>query len=341
MSSGANACTICGNSQWEEGFFEDTGRGSRHDGRPGSGPEGVAGYVARGLEEKEARDRAQAEALFRGLQLIGPRVALVNHWHPDADARALPDEHVAGMAASRASPEQTVRDTPRMSEPMPPKSLYHRWLGWHAPAMRRTVLITALGLVVGNVLGRFFEWELSVVAGWDAAAVAYLATIWPIIVRADSARAVMLARREDEQRGAAALLLLGASIASLLGVGFALGAAGGEHGSTRASLIAAAVVTVALSWLVVNTVFTLRYADLDFADDSNGVIFGDSDGPRKPDFRDFAYVAFTIGMCYQVSDTTLRDSKVRRTALVHALLSYLFGVVIVGGAVNLIAGLVS
>ena len=54
----------------------------------------------------------------------------------------------------------------------------------------------------------------------------------------------------------------------------------------------------------------------------------------------FAYVAFTIGMCYQVSDTTVRDPRIRGTVLSHAFLSYLFGVVIVGGSVNIIAGLI-
>lgn len=225
---------------------------------------------------------------------------------------------------------------------MPPQTLYHRMLGWHAPAMRRAVLVVALGAVAGAVLGRAVRWESAVVAGWDVAALAYLVTIWPNILRSDAAHTEMLARREDPGRGTAALLLVGASLVSLLGAGFALGAAGGEHGSSRGLLVGAAAVTVALSWLVVNTVYTLRYADLDFADAaSGGVSFGDSDGPGKPTFRDFAYVAFTIGMCYQVSDTTLRDPKVRQTALVHAVLSYVFGVVIVGGSVNLIAGLLN
>ena len=68
--------------------------------------------------------------------------------------------------------------------------------------------------------------------------------------------------------------------------------------------------------------------------------FGTEDGQQQPSYRDFAYVAFTIGMCYQVSDTTLRNRRIRRTVLSHALLSYVFGVAIVGGSVNLIAGLI-
>ena len=104
-------------------------------------------------------------------------------------------------------------------------------------------------------------------------------------------------------------------------------------------LIGVAVLTVVLSWTVVNTVYTLRYADLHFRSGGVGIAFGDRDGQEQPTYRDFAYVAFTIGMCYQVSDTTVRDRRIRGTVLSQAFLSYLFGVVIVAGSVNLIAGL--
>jgi uncharacterized membrane protein len=165
-------------------------------------------------------------------------------------------------------------------------------------------------------------------------------TSWPIIIRADGAHTERLAVREDETRGSATALLAGASVASLLGVGLALHIAGQSSGPPRAALIVAAVLTVVLSWVVVNTVYTLRYADLHFGSAGAGIAFGDSAERERPTYRDFAYVAFTIGMTYQVSDTTLRNPRIRRAVLAHALLAYLFGVVIVGGSVNLIAGLV-
>jgi uncharacterized membrane protein len=222
---------------------------------------------------------------------------------------------------------------------IPPPTRYHRWLGWHAPALRRTVIVGSIGLIVTVVLLRFMPWGMAVVAGWDAAALAFLITVWPIIIRADSSGAAELAKREDETRGSATVLLVGASVASLLGVGFALTLAGRHSGLLQVGLIAAAVLTVVLSWTVVNTVFTLRYADQHFASGRAGIDFGDSDA-EGPTYRDFAYVAFTIGMCYQVSDTALRNRRIRRTVLSHALLSYVFGVAIVGGSVNLIAGLI-
>jgi uncharacterized membrane protein len=182
---------------------------------------------------------------------------------------------------------------------------------------------------------------MAVVAGWDAAALTFLVSIWPIILPADAAHAARLATREDETRGTAAVLLVGASVASLLGVALTLDLAGRESGPLRVLLIGDAVLTVGLSWTVVNTVSTLRYADLHFRSREAGIALGDPDGQEQPTYRDFAYVAFTIGMCYQVSDTTVRDRRIRGTVLAQAFLSYVFGVVIVAGSVNLIAGLLS
>jgi uncharacterized membrane protein len=87
-------------------------------------------------------------------------------------------------------------------------------------------------------------------------------------------------------------------------------------------------------------VFTLRYADIFYRESDDSVDFGYAADAGGPDYRDFAYLAFTIGMTYQVSDTTLHDRGLRRTVLTHAFVSYLFGVVVVATAVNVVAGLV-
>jgi uncharacterized membrane protein len=221
----------------------------------------------------------------------------------------------------------------------PPQTLYHRSLGWHAPSMRRAVTVACIGLIVVLALLPFVGWELAVVGGWDAAALTFLATTWPIIIGADSAHTQELATREDQTRGTATLLLIVASVVSLLGVGFALILAGHHSGSVQLLLIGVAVLTVTLSWTVVNTVYTLHYAHRYYGSVSPAIDFGDSVEQQRPDYRDFAYIAFTIGMCYQVSDTTLRDPGIRRTVLAHALLAYVFGVVIVSGSVSLIGGL--
>ncbi len=223
---------------------------------------------------------------------------------------------------------------------MPDETLYHRLLGWHAPAMRRAFIVCAIGLVVCLALLPVVAWEFAVVGGWDAAASALLLSVWPIIVRADGMRTEALASREDETNGSATVILLSASVASLVGVGVALSHASRTSGAPRVLLIGVAVLTVVLSWTVVNTVYTLRYAHLQYRRPSGGIAFGEPAEPQRPQYRDFAYVAFTIGMTYQVSDTAVRDHRTRSTVLGHALLAYVFGVVIVAGAINLIAGLI-
>jgi len=255
----------------------------------------------------------------------------------------------AGLSGSCQQPGPFVPSAARTSVPkigntqtmtdVPAPTVYHRLLGWHAPAMRRALAALTVGVIVVVVLLPFVTWAMALVAGWDAAAITVLLSIWPVIIRADSSLAPQLAAREDETEDSTRALLVGASVASLLGAGYALHLAGQHSGAPRVLLIVAAVVTVMLSWAVINSVYTLRYADQHFRSKPGGIEFGTEDGRQHPSYRDFAYVAFTIGMCYQVSDTTLRDPLIRRTALAHALLSYLFGVVIVAGSVNLISGL--
>jgi len=223
---------------------------------------------------------------------------------------------------------------------LPAPTIYHRWLGWHAPDMRRAVLVLVAGLAVALGLLPVVEWRLALIAGWDASSVVFLVSVWPIIIRAGSPHTAALATREDTNHASAAGLLVGASVTSLLGVGFALSLAGSRSGARQALLVGLAVLTVALSWTVMNTVYTLRYTHLDYRD-RNRIDFGDPDTDGQgPSYRDYAYVAFTVGMTYQVSDTTLRDPRIRATVLRHATLSYVFGVVIVAGVVNLVAGLV-
>src|SRR6185312_7797832 len=119
---------------------------------------------------------------------------------------------------------------------------------------------------------------------------------------------------------------------SLLGVGFALGKAKDVSGFEDALLTAGALFAVAVSWLVVHTTFALRYAHLYYAPPRGGINFKNSH--EAPDYHDFAYVAATVGMTFQVSDTDIQDKAIRRVVLRHALLSFVFGAVILGVTVN-------
>jgi uncharacterized membrane protein len=204
-------------------------------------------------------------------------------------------------------------------------------------AARRTVAATVAAVVgLGAAFAAHSSWEVALLIGWLAAAVVYLVWVWATVVRLDAAATGRLAQSEDASRTAAEALLLSASVASLLAVGFALAQAGREEGGARAALIVLAVASVVLGWLVVHTVYLLRYARLYYAAPIGGLGFADGE---PPSYLDFAYVALTIGMTYQVSDTDISKRGIRRTAIHHALLSYLFGAVILAVTVSTVASL--
>jgi uncharacterized membrane protein len=204
-------------------------------------------------------------------------------------------------------------------------------------AGRRVLVACALGLVGGFVLGFITTWQISIIAGWDIAAAVILVATWSTVGQLDATETRLHALREDDSRAAAQVVLLGASVASLSAVVFDLAKANQETGSTRVLHTAAGIITIALSWTVVHTVFSLRYARLYYSPPVGGIDFKTE--VDEPDYIDFAYVSFTIGMTFQVSDTDIQQRAIRRTALRQALLSYLFGAVIIAVTINVIATL--
>jgi uncharacterized membrane protein len=202
----------------------------------------------------------------------------------------------------------------------------------------RLITVAGLGALVGGMLAAFGPWQLSVLAGWDVAAAVFIAWVWLSVGRFTPEQTGSFATREDDSRVATSILLLSASVVSLVGIGFDLFKASNAHTSGRVALTVIAVVTVALSWAVVHTVFALRYAHEYYTDPIGGIDF--KTRVELPDYLDFAYVAFTVGMTFQVSDTDVQARRIRRTVVRHALLSYLFGAVILAVMVNVIASVV-
>jgi uncharacterized membrane protein len=203
-------------------------------------------------------------------------------------------------------------------------------------SLQRALIAFGAGVAATAVLVWVAPWQLSVLTGWCTATAVFMLRVWIPCARMTPDHVAAWAPVEDDTRATATTLLLGAAVASIVGVAYALHKASITDGVERVLLTSAALGTVVLSWLLVNTVYTLRYAHLYYSPPAGGVDF--QDGP--PDYRDFAYLAFTIGMTYQVSDTGLRTKKFRRTLLGHALLSYLFGTVIIATLINTVAGFV-
>jgi uncharacterized membrane protein len=144
------------------------------------------------------------------------------------------------------------------------------------------------------------------------------------------------ASREDTSIRLSELIILSSGVALLAAVGLVLIRAGHTAGGAKAYLITLGVLSVALTWALVHTVFTLRYARTYYAIPVGGVDFNEEDPPT---YLDFAYLALTIGMTFQVSDTNLTSKRIRRIALAHALLSYVYGAVIVALVINVVSSL--
>lgn len=200
----------------------------------------------------------------------------------------------------------------------------------------RLLAAIGLGLVGAVVTGVVAGWSYAGLVGWDVAALVLVLSTWFKLWPMDGERTARHAVREEPARAITDLLLVGASVASLVGVGFAVVASNKAHGAESGLLVMLAATTIVLSWSVVHTTFTLHYARIYYSGPDGGVDFNNDDPPR---YSDFAYLAFTIGMTFQVSDTSLTSGDMRRAALRHALLSYLFGVVIIAVMINLLAGL--
>ena len=204
------------------------------------------------------------------------------------------------------------------------------------PATKRAIA----GLVGGVVAGALAlvpgaSWSVAALIAMDAASLIFVIQVWFTVAGLDAAETERVAGPEDESPLAAEVVLLAAGVASLLAVVFTIAEAGNEGAPQRGFLTVLAIVSVALAWTAVHTVFILRYARLYYSPPNGGIDFHG----ENPDYKDFAYLGLTIGMTYQVSDTDLAGKRIRHVALRHALLSYVFGTVIVATTISSVAAL--
>jgi uncharacterized membrane protein len=209
----------------------------------------------------------------------------------------------------------------------------------HKHSARTQLLVSGgIGVAAGVVVTVAGSLKFGALIGWDVAALVYLVWVWLEIARLDERDTARLAEHEDPTRATADFLVLSAATASLLAVAAILAQVGTLD--TTAALVAfvLGLASVVLSWAVVHTIYTLRYARMYYYGEDGGVNFNEDEPPC---YSDFAYLSFTIGMTFQVSDTDLLTKDFRRVALRHALLSFVFATGILATTVNLVASLSS
>lgn len=195
-----------------------------------------------------------------------------------------------------------------------------------------------IGLCAGVLFGVLVAPRLAPLVGWDAAALTYLVLVWRALWPMDAERTARLAIHEDPNRAVRDVLLLVACVASLVAVGVIMSTSAARtapDGLPRELYSGLGLASVLLSWCVVHTVFTTRYARIYYTGPDGGMDFHQDEPPR---YADFAYVAFTVGATFQVADTEVCSHEMRIAVLRHMLVSYLFGAIIIAAAVNLVAG---
>ena len=203
-------------------------------------------------------------------------------------------------------------------------------------ARSKLLVSLAVGILVSVGAEAVGAGRAAPLIGWDALAVIFCLWMWIAIWKLDGPATNTHAMRENPGRDASDLILLGAALASLIAVGAVLFGAGHAPGNDKYVQAGFAVFSVFVSWTLIHTLFTLKYARLYYAGTPGGIDFNESDPPQ---YSDFAYLAFTIGMTFQVSDTDLQTKDIRRTALRHAWISFPLGAVIISSTINLISGL--
>jgi len=202
----------------------------------------------------------------------------------------------------------------------------------------RLTLAAALGVASWFVVPGALATRTRILLAWDVAGLVLFVLAFVIIARADSQETQRRAAAYDPGRSVVWGIVLAASTFSLFAGTVLLHLPHAGASFAGQLHVALCVATVVISWLVTHSAFTLRYAHLFYRDRDGGIGGIDLPGGEPPDDLDFAYFAFTIAMCFQVSDATISRREIRRTVLGHALLSFTYNTVILALVLNLIVG---
>jgi uncharacterized membrane protein len=199
------------------------------------------------------------------------------------------------------------------------------------------VLLVGAGLLVPLPAGA--QWTTHLLVGWVVGALAFCLPLLRRAFQLDASATADMFENAEGGRTETDLIVVIAALASLGAVAlmlFSNGSGGAASGRVFEGLLS--VLAVGAGWLAVHSIYILRYARHYLVNEPGCIDFNCDEPPR---LSDFAYLSFTLGMTYQVSDTDLKTPAVRRVVLGHTLLSYVFGTVIVAATINLVVGLAS
>jgi len=211
-------------------------------------------------------------------------------------------------------------------------------------AHHRLIFSAGVAVLVAFTTQGRMRLPVQMVVIWNAFSLCVLALAWVRIITARPLESLRTAKLQDSSRRVIFLFALLAACASLFAVGYLLGTAHGRHGGRLLETVVLAFATVIGSWSLMHTLFALHYAHIYYGEGGNphgtshagGLIFPDE---RMPDYLDFAYFSFIIGMTCQVSDVQISGRRLRRWALAHGLLAFAFNTAILALSINVVSSL--
>ena len=220
-----------------------------------------------------------------------------------------------------------------------------RVLSWisRLDARHRTVIALAAAVVVFFSLRGYLRDSTDAIASWDTFAFSILVLTWLMILRTPQTNLRARAQAQDVSHLVIFIFVVIAASVALFAVGFLLGAS--KSAPHLAVHLVLTLGTVIFSWALVHTVFGLRYAHSFYGDSDDpkrdrhagGLIFP---GERPPDYFDFAYYAFVVGMTCQVSDVQITSRELRRLTLLHSVLAFGFNTIILALLINTVSSLI-
>ena len=223
---------------------------------------------------------------------------------------------------------------------------------WVAPKLlknsdsrHRLIISVGFAALVSVLLPSWLRFPLRILCAWNSGADCFLGLTWWIMIRATPEKMRRFARVEYQGRVAILTFIVAAACASVLAIGFLLSDNKKNLSTILLSLhVMLAVMTIVSSWLLVHTIFALLYGHTYYqlSNSNTEQIAGGLDFPNdeEPDYWDFLYFSFIIGMTSQVSDVQTISRSMRRLALLHGVLSFFFNTSILAMSINIIAALI-
>jgi uncharacterized membrane protein len=224
-------------------------------------------------------------------------------------------------------------------------SKYMKCPGWflRLRAIYKLCISVAVALIVSLFLARLrMEGTTRLMIGWDVFSFCMIAMSLVTVFSLCPQQIRIVAGHEDESRAVVFIIVVIATLCSLGGILLLLGNKG-HWLLSKGMETFIYIVGVTFSWILLHTIFTYRYAHYYYGDhatlkgqNAGGLVIP---GEDHPDYLDFAYFSFVIGMTFQVSDIQITSQRIRRMALLHGLLSFIFNTVIVALTINVVVEL--